>query len=290
MASFYSSDGAQTPAELAQAWAASVAGNREQAERVREDSDGGDHYAPIAAAFRADPHREDDLALDALREIASPNDALIDVGAGAGRFALPLALHARRVIAVEPSAAMRQELSAAQIDYGIDNLEVRSERWPSDDPALDGIADVALISHVAYDIEPIGEFLDTLERAASRECAALLFDRSPGSMFWQLWPTIHGEELVHLPAGREFIALLEARGAEVDVREISAPGRGGRQRFQFDSMSPAVDWAQRRLWLADDSPRLPRLRDAVSELLIEHDGGWTLPDQPTQMLIRWRPA
>ncbi len=252
---------------------------------MREERGDGDHYRSLAAMFRADPHRADDEVLEALLAIAAPSDTWIDVGAGAGRFSLPLALRVQSVIAVEPSAAMRAEFASVQIEHGITNVELRDERWPSDDPRLSDIGDVALISHVAYDIEPIDAFLDTLERSARRECAAVLFDRSPSAMFWQVWPDIHGEEQVQLPGGDDLIALIEARGAQVETAVI-AP-RGERPRFVFDTLDDAVDWARRRLWLAEDTAKLPTLERSVQALLREVDGGWTLPDRPEQMLIRW---
>ena len=236
--------------------------------------------------FRADPHRTDDDVLDALLAIARSSDTWIDVGAGAGRFSLPLALYVESVVAIEPSGAMRAEFANLQIEHGITNIDLRDDRWPSDDPVITDVGDVALISHVAYDIEPIGGFLDTLERSARRECVAILFDHSPSAMFWQVWPAIHGEEQVQLPGGNEFTALLKARGASVEASVIQP--RGDRQRFVFDAPEAAIEWARRRLWLAENSARLPLLREAVAELLIERDGGWTLPDQPSQLLIRWR--
>ncbi len=286
MSEVYSSVGASSAEELTQAWANRVAANREQAERLREEADHGDHYRPLASTFRADPRRTGDVALEALLELASESDVWVDVGAGAGRFALPLALHVQRVIAVEPSRGMRAELAQMQLEYGVMNVEMREQRWPSDDPQISAMADVALIAHVAYDIEPIGEFLDTLERSATRECVAMLFDRSPGSLFGEVWPAVHGEELVHLPGADELVELLEARGAQVDAAEIVHGGE--RQRFVFGSVDEAMRGARRRLWLAEDSARMPALRDAVEELLIERDGSWSLPDQLKQMLIRWR--
>ena len=270
---------------MARDWAGHVAGNREQAERLREESDGGDHYRPLASAFRADPRRSDDPALDALRALSEPTDVWLDVGAGAGRFALPLALYVERVIAVEPSPAMRAELAQLQTEHGIFNVDIRDERWPTDDPALDEIADVALISHVGYDIEPIAEFLDTLDRSAGRECVALTFDRAPGSLFWQAWPMVHDEEHVQLPGGEDLVALLRARGATVDVSPIAGSTR---VRWSFDSLDEALQWGRRRLWLAEDSAKLPRLREAIHAILVEEDGRWALPDRPTQQLIRWR--
>ena len=262
-----------------------MAANREQAERVREEPDSGDHYRPLASAFRADPRRIGDSALEALLEISRADDIWVDIGAGAGRFSLPLALHVRRVIAIEPSPAMRAELANLQIEHGITNVDLRDQRWPSDDDGVTGMADVALISHVGYDIERIGAFIDTMERAAARECVALQYDHSPGSLFWQVWPAVHGEEQIHLPGATELIELLRSRGAQVDARELD---RGDRPRFVFEAPEQAMDWARRRLWLSEGSQKLNALREAVSELLIERDGGWTLPDRPKQMLIRWR--
>ena len=167
-------------ATLAEAWAAAVRGNREQAERLREEPDAGDHYAPIAAAFRADPRRTDDSTLAALQEIAEPDDVWVDVGAGAGRFALGLALCVREVIAIEPSAGMRAEFEEIRAQHGIENARVFDQRWPTADPPR---GDVAMISHVGYDIEPIGELLDTMERSADRECVAVMFEQAPGGLF-----------------------------------------------------------------------------------------------------------
>ena len=283
----YSSGGDDTAQRLTQAWAERVVANRDQAERLREETGGGDHYRPLAAAFRADPRRTGDSALEALLSIATAEDTWVDIGAGAGRFALPLALYVQQVIAIEPSPAMRAELANLQIEHGIVNIDILDQRWPSDAPEITGIADVALISHVGYDIEQMGAFLDTMERAAGRECVALQYDHSPGSMFWQLWPAIHGEEQAHLPGATEFIALLEARGAKVEASELERSG--DRQRFVFEQPEDAMDWARRRLWLSENSAKLPLLRRVVEELLIERDGAWSLPDQPNQMLIRWRP-
>lgn len=271
---------------LAQDWSNRVVANREQAERLREEPGDGDHYRPLASMFRADPRRTDDEVLDALLAVAEASDTWVDVGAGAGRFSLPLALHVASVVAVEPSGAMRAEFANLQIEHGITNVDLRDDRWPSDDPNVTDIGDVALISHVAYDIEPIGDFLDTLERSARRECVAILFDDAPSSLFWQIWPAIHGEEQVRLPGGNELIALLEARGANVDASVI--PPRGERRRFVFDTEDAAMDWARRRLWLGEQSARLPALREAVADLLVASDGAWTLPDQPRQLMIRWR--
>ncbi|TMF02817.1 MAG: class I SAM-dependent methyltransferase [Chloroflexi bacterium] len=95
--------------EALHAWAARVRANREQVDRFREASP-TDFYAPIAGMFRSDPHRRDEPTLELLRSLVLPTDTVIDIGAGGGRYALPLALVTREVVALEPSEGMRRVL------------------------------------------------------------------------------------------------------------------------------------------------------------------------------------
>ena len=61
---------------------------------------------------------------------ARPDDAWLDVGAGAGRYALPLALRVREVVAVEPSEGMRTALAELAAEHEIHERPRRGERWP----------------------------------------------------------------------------------------------------------------------------------------------------------------
>ena len=49
----------------------------------------GDFWRPLMANFKVDPHRVDDPSLNRLKEIVNADATVIDVGGGAGRFALP---------------------------------------------------------------------------------------------------------------------------------------------------------------------------------------------------------
>ena len=102
-----------TPTDLARiaeaGWAERVIANREQVDRIREVPD-GDFYAPVRSLFRADPTRTDDPVLQALLAKVEPGDQWLDVGAGAGRFALPiaraLAASGGSVVALDASPSM----------------------------------------------------------------------------------------------------------------------------------------------------------------------------------------
>jgi SAM-dependent methyltransferase len=96
-----------------------------------------------------------------------PEDVVIDVGAGAGRHVVALARALRRVVAVEPSAAMRAHLERRVAEEGLDNVEIAPDRWPS---ARAIAADVVLSVHVLYGVEDAPAFLLAMDAAARRFC------------------------------------------------------------------------------------------------------------------------
>src|SRR5262245_42677231 len=193
------------PAELMAAWGARVLANREQVERVREDDPNPDHYAPIARLFRGDPNLADDPTWLALRPTVGANETWLDIGAGGGRYALPLARQAREVIALDPSPGMVHLLHEVVATYQLPNVRVVEGRWPAAAPQP---ADVAFVANVGYDVEQIGPFLDEMEANARRRCVAVLLERAPPYPFDELWPVVHGEERAALPALPEFLSLL----------------------------------------------------------------------------------
>ena len=264
--------GAAPAASLEDAWAARVRANREQAERLREDQPSSDFYAPVSSLFVADPRRTTEPALEALRALARHDETWLDVGAGAGRYALPLALAVREVIAVEPSVSMRNALRTGAGEHGVRNIRVVPEPWPDALASLGElpVADVALIAHVGYDIEGIGPFLDALEAATRRLCVAVLTDRSPASVADPFWPLVHGEERVPLPALPELVELLVARGHAPDVTRVERPPR------TFDSIEALTAFLRRQLFVSPNVPKDLRFRAELDEHVAELDGGYKL--------------
>ena len=274
-----------TPSKLEEAWADRVRANRVQAERLRETQP-ADFYAPVTSLFVADPRRTGEPALDALLAMATEEESWLDIGAGAGRYALPLALRVREVVAVEPSGSMRRALRTGLDEHGIHNVRVVAGAWPD---ALEELGplpavDIALIAHVAYDIEAIGAFLDAMEAATRDRCVALLTDRSPASVADPFWPLVHGEERVALPALPELVALLGARGRTVEVASLERSPR------TFDSVPALTAFLRRQLFVAEGGEKDVHFRAILPEHIARReDGGWTLAERPTGSLglVRW---
>jgi SAM-dependent methyltransferase len=277
-----------TAAELETIWAERVRANRDQVDLVREVPD-RDFYAPVSSLFVADPRRTGEEALDALLRLARPDERWLDIGAGAGRYALPLALRVAEVIAVEPSASMRNALRSGKSEHGLANLTLVGAAWPDALAELGEppVADVAFIAHVGYDIEAIGPFLDGMDRAAGRMCVAMLTDQSPASVADPFWPLVHDMERVPLPALPELLELLRARGRHPEVERVERAPR------TFDSFEGLATFVRRQLWIDESGSKEDRFRAALASSARERDDdGWTLASPPVGAigLVTWSPT
>jgi CTP:molybdopterin cytidylyltransferase MocA/SAM-dependent methyltransferase len=283
-----------TPTDLGRAievsWGARVRANREQVERLREVPDGTDFYAPVTSLFRADPTRTDDPVLDALLALVRSGETWLDVGAGAGRFALPIARaldpSGGSVIALDPSRSMLEGLLEIAEDYAVENVRTIEARWPLDARAVaDFEADVALIAHVGYDVEEIGPFVDALEAAAGRFCVAVLMEQVPASAANPFWPLVHGEERVALPALPDLLELLEVRGRPASVERIAIEPRW------FETREALEGFVRRQLWIDAAGPKEKRFQKALDALVVQTADGWTLDGRSVGPvgIVTWAP-
>ena len=264
-----------------EAWRRRVSANREQAERLREGSPPRDFYAAVASDFRANPRRTDEPALELLRALVQPGETWLDIGAGGGRYALPLALLAKRVIAVEPSEGMRGVLQTGMAEHGISNIELVAERWPMRNAPT---GDAALMAHIGYDLEEIGPFLDAVEASARRLCVAVLVTPSPPSPAEPFWPPIHGEARVSLPGLTEFLHLLLARGRLFELRLCA------RDPLAHADRDGPLRWLYQQLFVAPDTTKGQRLAALAREAITSRNGRWALSWSPVPVgLVSWRP-
>jgi SAM-dependent methyltransferase len=275
-------DALRPTAEVAlAAWSARVAADREQVERCREVEDPADFYAPVADRFRHDPNRPDDAVLDRLRELARAGDTWLDIGAGGGRYALPIAQVVREVVAVDPSPGMLAVLGEGMRRHAIPNIRAVTGRWPL--AGYHASCDVALMAHVGYDIAALGPFLDAMEDAATRACVAVLAEGAMTTVATLYWEPIHGEPRVRLPALPEFLAVLMARGT---LFELSLALR---EPVAFESADDLLSMARRQLWVRPGSARDDHLRDLVRQAATQRDGLWALDWSTSRIgVVNWQ--
>ena len=267
-------------------WRRMVAEEHAQSERVMAERPPGDFWKGLTHRFA--PRREggaqpQDGTLDALMPIVQPQHTVLDVGAGAGRLAIPLAQRCRSVTAVEPSESMREALAAAAREWHVSNLHVIGERWEdaSPDPA-----DIVICSHVVYTVTAIESFVSKLDRFANELVAVVIFDKPAMANFYPIWERVHGEDRLRLPCLAEFKDVLSEMGIRFSTTPLPHWGP-----IPFEGRSEALRECAQRLFIQPHSKKAALLESLLDESLVETDVGLTLPwAQPhTPCLISWTP-
>src|SRR5262245_44582851 len=267
-------------------WKQRVTAHREQSHQIRSalGVTGQDRWEPFSSFFKADPRRTDDIEVNRLAQEVTPTTTLLDVGAGAGRFALPLALRCKQVTAVEPSPSMGETLRRLAAETGIENVTLVARPW---DEAEVKPADVVLSAHVIYSIEDIGPFVMKLAAHARQRVCMPTFMRPPRARYASFWPWVHGEAKLELPGAAELMQVLWELGIYPNL-EMYAP-----IPFRpFKDWQRALDTLRPRLFITPDTEHDARLQQAMHALLRKTLEGYVIKDTPPGRLalISWRPA
>lgn len=238
-----------------------VLANREVVEAIEgQRPPGTDYWATRAPQFR--PGRMTVPELEPLGQLLEPGDTLLDIGAGGGRFAVPLAAVAGRVVAVEPSPSMREQLAAAIAEAGARNIEAVDLEWPPQGLDERLTADVSLAANVLYAIAEVEAFLEAMEAHTRRTCVVVAFDRAPNTPIPEVWQELWGVEFRELPALRELVAVLYARGRRVRVEPVPQQAAAPRP---VEEVAADFAWMYHvRPGIADYEAKLERFRELVA--------------------------
>lgn len=153
----------------------------------------------------------DDPFLGRVLGVADPGSTIVDVGAGSGRFALPLLRRGFRVVAVEPRGLLRSRLEArAQGARPGSRLTVIPERWQEVDPGPLA-AGVVICTYVLPGIPDIVGFLRRLDAAG--EHVMVYLDAGAGDA-----------DHAGVPTHRDLLPVLAELGlGPVDVEIVERP-------------------------------------------------------------------
>ena len=251
-------------------------------EMIKVEHAQSDSMRNFAQQFRADPSRTDDALVNHLRRTIAPGQVVMDVGAGGGRLALPLALDAEKVIAVEPSPSMCRVLREAAEEFDVKNVDVVEAGWLDADVPK---ADVAICVHVLYVIQEIEAFVRKLEQHAD-QVMVVMYQAPPQSQIYPMWEPVHGVPRLPLPSLPEFLDVLEELGIKPGVQVVHTERNRG-----FESLEVAKEQLARRLYVLPDTAEMERLETMLPQVLEEKDGGFTIKDaiQLEPRVVSWRP-
>lgn len=267
----------------AEAYAARVDAYSQQAARLSTPR--SDRWATRAAMFRLDPRRKLEANTAAVADLVGPDDVVIDVGGGAGRVSLPIALQCAEVINVEPSAGMRTEFEASAREAGITNARCIDANWPDSAQGIEG--DVVLVANVTYFVREIVPFVSALIAAARRRVVISVWSVPPPNDAARLFELVHGEPHSPAPDHRDLLPVLWDLGLLPDVRTLPDEFRAARMRPPTveDAVKLAVEAAS-----GENVPGAPEtVRAHFDELFAPSPEGfaprWRRPSR--EMLITW---
>jgi hypothetical protein len=243
---------------------------REGASRGHGDPRYWDRRAPTFA--RSTAGRADQF-IEVLEPYLSPRKTLIDVGAGAGRHAVPLAGRLEWVTAVEPSEGMRAHLPA------LPNLTVVASSWEDAEVAP---ADLVICSHVLYGVEEVVEFVEKMERAARERVFVMLREGPVPHPANILRDRMAGGPLPRITRFSDLFMVLLQVGVYPDVRFVSYPVVN-----RYGSLDDAVADCMPLFgdgWNEDDA------RKELARMLV-HDGDELVYDSGMSVsgVAHWRP-
>lgn len=270
----------------ADAYTARVDAVNEQRRRFGRDRARKDRWAERATYFRQDPRRTPDPNLQALLDLIRPGDVVVDVGGGAGRNGLPIALRCREVINVDPSESMVRHFLEAAAEAGISNVRVVQSEWLD---ASDVEGDVVLAANVTYFVRDIVPFVQKLEQAARRLVIIDIWSIPPPAQFADLFELLNGEPQVRAPGYRELLPVLWEMEILPDIRVLPAPFRGGRDYPQ--SREHAVEFAVSQVATLDPAQARRRIEEAFDRLYEQGTEGYRPLWRPDarELLITWEP-
>ena len=243
-----------------------------------------DHWAPFAANFAADPHRSDDRLLGPLGRSLEPTDTLMDVGAGGGRHALPLALKCLHVTAVEPSPSMCAVLLQLSSAHSIKNVTIVQSKW--EDAEVEPV-DVVISSHVAYVVRDIAGFVRKMDDHARKMVRIVLYPFSPQSESFAIWEMVHGEKRLSLPGLPQLLDVME----ELQIPFESEPLAPNSPRT-YSTPEQALEQTARRLYVEPGDPKMREIQLALEEMLVEADASYHIKGAPELVphMVSWKPA
>lgn len=269
--------------QASQLWKKMVEAEHAQSERMMVGLPPQDHWRPYAQQFKADPRRTGYALVNRLLGEVKAHHTVLDVGAGGGRLALPLATRCRRVVAVEPSSSMGEALRMEESDACWKNASPMLEaRW---EEAEVDVADIVLCVHVLCVVAGVESFVRKLEAHAREQVLVVLFQSPPQSQTYALWERVHGEARLPLPSLPEFQEVLEQMGIDAPV-ELLPP----QPALEFADMRQALDLLARRLYLEQGSPKMAALEQLLPDLLEERGGAWIIRGSQPMLpgLVSWQ--
>jgi len=223
------------------------------------------------------------MTLDGLT--VTRDSRVLDIGAGPGTLAIPLASRVKDITAVEPGAGMVSILQERAGREGITNIRCIQKRWEDVDPERDlaGPYDVVIAS-LSLTMEDIRAAIEKIHAAANGTVYLYWFVDMPfwEKMYADLWEPLHGSPYYSGPKADCLFNVLYQMGIYPDV-EMMPLGK----EYRFSSREEMGAFFDQR-FNAQSAGHKVIVRDYLRPLVREEDGRIVISGDSKFAKIWWK--
>jgi SAM-dependent methyltransferase len=237
-------------------------------------------FSRFADQARNKSERPDPL-LDFVLAGLDKTDSVLDIGAGSGRWTIPLSQFSKHVTAIEPAPSMceilRERISADEIT----NIDIISNKWESVEVP---VHDISLCSQAMYDSPDFAGFVRKMERSSRKMCFLAIRLPPSDGIIGELSLTLFGRRNDTPNALIAFNALY-SMGIYPDVKVEEQI-----LNWVDANLEDACRRAKRHLRMDELSQYDSLIRDTLRRRLARKGDNLVWPDGMRSALFYWKPS
>jgi FkbM family methyltransferase len=222
-----------------------------------------------------------DPLLDFVLKGIDGHTTVLDIGAGSGRWTIPLARIAGSVTAIEPSTPMRDMLSENIEAAGLKNIHIIAASW---EEAVVAPHNIIVCAHAMYSNPDLSSFIRKQEKHTKRTCYLAIRLPPADGIIGELSLAIYGRSHDSPNAIIAYNALYTL-GIYVNVLVENEVYRWVSKTYE-DAFAKAKHHL--RLETTDKYDKL--IRDTLVRRLIPSDDSLIWPDGMRSALLWWSPS
>jgi len=214
----------------------------------------------------------------------SPSSCVLDIGAGPGTLAIPLASFVSRITAVEPSPGMMGVLRENMEKADISNIGLVQKRWEDVNirEDLDPPYDI-VVAAFSLDMPDLRKAIEKMVDVCSRQVFLYWYAGEPTwtQHYKTLWPALHGKRYQPSPRVDVILNLLYQMGIYPHTRVVPTE-----YPIRYSSIQEAIEQVRTEFSIKTEAQE-SILRDYLDAILVKENGSWFLHHSFFAVKVWW---
>ncbi|AEF84578.1 methyltransferase type 11 [Treponema primitia ZAS-2] len=212
-----------------------------------------------------------------------PESRVLDIGAGPGNIAIPIARIAKQLTAVEPAPGMAAIFQDQLSMENIDNIQLINKKW--DDVDTEELRPSYDLSFASFSMGMI-DLKASIEKMMEVTLGTIVIFWHAGIQSWdresmELWPLLHGKPYYPVPESNIIFNLLYSMGIYPDIKVLRH-----NRKIVYNSFEAALE-AYAGRYDAKDPEKRRVLEKYLKDKLYQADGKRMLFTTDVGMRLSW---